>query len=344
MRAWVLRQIDQIQLETVEDPTPAPGEVTVAVKAVGICGSDIPRIYQTGAYDYPLIPGHEFSGVVVGLGPGTDRTWLGRRVGVFPLLPCKTCEPCRKGLFEMCRRYSYIGSRRNGAFAELVTAPAGNLLALPDNVSFEEAAMLEPMAVAVHAMRRAAPRPRDTVAVCGLGTIGLLLTMLLLDAGIAHIHVWGNKDFQKVAVQKVGLSASFYHSNGMDEGQPLPDLGADVLFECVGKNETLAQTIAGAAPGGKVVLVGNPAAPQMAMNRSIYWKILRNQLTVLGTWNSSFTHHADDDWHYILDRLTQGFIRPTEIISHRFPLTDLDKGLRIMRDKTAPYGKIMGLW
>ena len=157
MKAWVLHRINDIRLETVEMPAPQSGEVLVAVKAVGICGSDIPRIYRTGAHRHPLIPGHEFSGVVEVLGKDADSAWLGKRVGVFPLIPCRACGPCMRGQYEMCRNYDYLGSRRDGGFAEYAAVPADNLIELPDNISFEEAAMLEPMAVAVHAMRRVLP-------------------------------------------------------------------------------------------------------------------------------------------------------------------------------------------
>ena len=165
MKAWVLHGIGDIRLEEAACPEPAEQEVLLAVRAVGICGSDIPRIYRTGAYAHPLIPGHEFAGEVTKVGKGVDPSWRGQRVGVFPLIPCRSCDPCQRKLYEMCRCYSYLGSRRNGGFAEYVAVPAGNLLRLPEKVSYEEAAMLEPMAVAVHDMRRAASSLSDTVVV-----------------------------------------------------------------------------------------------------------------------------------------------------------------------------------
>ncbi len=167
MKAWVLHGVDDIRLEDIERPQPGPGEVLLEVRAAGICGSDIPRIYKTGTYSFPTIPGHEFSGVVADVGAETDTSWKGSRAGVFPLIPCRMCAPCLKKQYEMCRNYSYLGSRRDGGFAEYVAVPAENLIRLPDNVSFEAAAMLEPMAVAVHAMRRVLPSASDTVAVCG---------------------------------------------------------------------------------------------------------------------------------------------------------------------------------
>ena len=118
--------------------------------------------------------------------------------------------------------------------------------------------------------------------------------------------------------------------------------GVDAFFECVGKNETLKQAVALTGAAGRIMLVGNPAS-DMTLEKEVYWKILRNQLTVMGTWNSSFTHSQDDDWHYVLEQLKMRRINPAEFITHRFPLEELDKGLEIMRDKKEDYGKVMGM-
>ena len=108
MKAWVLHDIGAIHLEEADRPEPAENEVLVAVKAAGICGSDIPRIFENGTYSFPLIPGHEFSGVVEKAGKAVDPGWIGKRVGIFPLVPCRACGPCRKEQYEMCRHYSYL--------------------------------------------------------------------------------------------------------------------------------------------------------------------------------------------------------------------------------------------
>ncbi len=347
MKAWVLHGAGDLCLEDVRKPLVRGGEVLVQVKAVGICGSDIPRIYKTGAHRHPLIPGHEFSGIVEQVGEGVNKSWLGKPVGVFPLIPCKTCLPCQREQYEMCRDYDYSGSRRDGAFAEYVAVPADNLIEMPEWVSFEAAAMLEPMAVAVHAIRRVAPLAEDTVAVCGLGTIGLLLVMFLKQSGIKNVLVIGNKEFQKQMVLKLGVAEECYcdsKTQAVDAWimERTNHSGADVFFECVGKNETLVQAVNHTIPAGRICLVGNPYS-DMTLEKNVYWKILRNQLTVTGTWNSSFTHDPDDDWHYARSCLALGVIDPTQLISHRFLLEDLDRGFCIMRDKTEDYVKIMGV-
>ena len=378
MKAYVLHGIGDIRYEEVKNPVLQPDEVLIEVKAVGICGSDIPRIYENGTYSFPLIPGHEFSGIVTETGTKADPGWLGKRAGVFPLLPCKNCAPCGQQHYEMCRNYSYFGSRTDGAFAQYVAVPVWNLVELPKEVSYEAAAMLEPMAVAAHAMRsmgfeKRADRPKEegcnaakgtglkedaciaakntgqerkkTVAVCGLGTIGLLLAMFLKEAGIDNLLVIGIKEFQNKNILELGIAKEQYlDSREGDMVRRILDCtdgsGVDVFFECVGKNETVSEAICATAPGGKIQLVGNPAS-DMSFDKNTYWKILRNQLTVKGNWNSSFLHSAEDDWHYVLKRLREGKIHPEHYITQRFSLKELEKGLRIMRDKTEEYVKVM---
>lgn len=343
MKAWILQETGTIKYEETQTPFVMDGEVLISVKTAGICGSDIPRIYRDGAHTMPIICGHEFAGEVVEIGKGVDRKWLNKRVGVFPLIPCRECIACQQKKYEMCRNYGYIGSRQDGAFAEYVRVPVQNLIELPTNVSFEVSAMLEPMSVAVHAMRRAEVKPTDKVIVYGLGTIGLLLVMFLLEKGVSNIYVIGNKEIQKKAVLEMGLKEeNFFDRNGINSllNKKINGKGADIVFECIGKNEIVSQCIELATIGGKVCLVGNPQG-DMTLEKSVYWKILRNQLTILGTWNSSFTQEESDDWHYVLQKLAEGKIQSEKLITHRFAFEELEKGLHIMRDKKEEYIKVM---
>ncbi len=346
MKAYILHGIGDFRYEETEKPVPDEGEVLVRVKNVGICGSDVPRVYKTGMYSYPLSPGHEFAGVVEQAADSSwGQDWIGKRVGVFPLIPCGSCPMCQKKKYELCRKYNYLGSRTNGGFAEYVKVPEANLIELPENVSFEVAAMLEPMAVAVHAMRQSMPQKTDTVVVHGLGTIGYFLAMFLKSEGISNILVIGNKEFQRQQAFALGIRANDYCDAGtQDVGAWIQEktngLGADVYFECVGKNETINQAILSTRPAGMVQLIGNPAS-DMKFDKNTYWKILRNQLTVRGSWNSSFLREEGDDWHYVLQKVAGGLVSPERIITHRFVLKDLERGLQIMRDKTEEYGKIM---
>ncbi|MBR0090505.1 MAG: galactitol-1-phosphate 5-dehydrogenase [Lachnospiraceae bacterium] len=362
MKAQVLYAPGDLRYEEIAEPVIRENEVLLRVTHCGICGSDVPRVYQTGMYHMPCIPGHEFAGTVEACGAAVDAAWQGKCAAVFPLLPCMACDSCKKGIYETCAKYDYLGSRSDGAFSEYVRVPAANLIAIPDGVSPEEAAMSEPMAVAVHAMRMSGitdknKRNNDTpLAVFGAGTIGMLLVMFLLEAGQENVFVIGNKDFQKERCIAFGLKETHFcdirhaedvpawlraHTNGR---------GAGVCFDCVGTNPVITQCVDAAAPGGTVILVGNPAS-DIGLAKANYWKILRRQLTLKGIWNSSFavgTHRPEggsaavaDDWSYVMERLAAHRIRPAELITHRMPLSELDRGLRIMRDKTEPYGKVM---
>ncbi|MCR5474591.1 MAG: galactitol-1-phosphate 5-dehydrogenase [Lachnospiraceae bacterium] len=333
---------------------PGKGQVLVRVMAAGICGSDIPRAYTDGAHNMPIIPGHEFAGTVEDVGEGVSSALIGRRVGVFPLIPCKKCTCCKKRQYEMCRDYDYLGSRSNGAFAEYVVVPEWNLIGLPDEVSFEAAAMLEPMAVAVHAIRqldlplRTLPDHGPRVAVIGLGTIGTLVAAFLYDRGYRDLLVIGNKDFQKKTLKGIGIAEENYCDIRTDDaGRFIMDrtngAGADAFFECVGSSEAAMVAIDNAAPSGKVCFVGNPRS-DMTFDKKVYWKILRNQLKISGTWNSSFlgeAEGADDDWHYVIDRLVKGGIDPQKLITGRYPPERITEGFELMRDKKADYIKVM---
>ena len=350
MKAWVLDGINEFHLKEINKPQPEKGEVLVAVKAAGICGSDIPRIYKTGTYHYPLIPGHEFSGQVVELGGGVDENWLNKPVGVFPLIPCGNCEPCQKGKYELCRQYGYIGSRQNGAFAEYVVVPAKNLIELPAGVSYKAAAMLEPLSVAVHAARRSGlleNRSIDVpIVVCGLGTIGMLLLAVLKCAGFKCVLAIGNKKLQHDKAVQMGLLEEHYcDSKTIDSYDWIMKKtgdGAKVFFECVGKGDTIKLAINSAAPEARVVMVGNPVA-DISMERELYWKILRNQLSVIGSWNSSFNGRNDDDWHYALEVVKKGKIKLKEIVTHEYSIDEMETGLFLMRDKGEDYLKVMSI-
>ena len=372
MKAQILYGIDNIKYVEVNDPKPKEGEALIKVCKCGICGSDIPRIFKTGAHNMPLVPGHEFMGIVEKC---DDRPELvGKRAGVFPLIPCMKCSRCKEHRYEMCENYNYLGSRCDGGFAEYVSVPLWNLLPIPDEVTDDEAAMLEPMCVAVHALRRIGLldagnyENNQAIAVCGLGTIGLLVAMFLKDAGYENVYFIGNKSIQKEIISQIGFPNDHFCDvrygdpaafvDGKTEGK-----GVDYYFECIGRSESYAQAVNLTAPLGKVMLVGNPAS-DMELPRNVYWKILRNQMTLMGTWNSSYLGRnldasessksnafkealdTEDDWAYALERLASWHkslqtVSPSALITHRFDLGHMQEGLQIMRKKSEEYIKIM---
>ena len=321
MKAQVLYGIGDLRYEDIEKPQLKEGWVMVEVMAAGVCGSDIPRIYKTGAHVHPIVPGHEFSGRVVETFDKNSR-WNGKRVVVFPLIPCGKCASCKKKMYEMCSNYNYLGSRCNGGFAEYAAVPEWNLIELPDNVTYRQAAMMEPMAVAVHAMRRFSISKDSSVCV---------ITMFLKSEGIENVYVIGNKEMQKKYVRELGVTEEYFNAG---------HISVDYVFECVGKNETINEAIELAAPDGHIIMVGNPYS-DMYISKDLYWKILRKQLKISGTWNSSYTGEASDDWHYVLNKLEKVQINPEMFITHEYTIKDIQTGMKIMRNKTQEYVKIM---
>ena len=332
MKALLLNDIGK--LEIVERPVPPleSNHVLVEVKACGICGSDIPRVYTDGAHRMPIVPGHEFSGIVKAVAADVDKRWLNKRVGVFPLIPCMKCHQCKQKRYEMCENYSYLGSRTDGGFAEYVAVPSWNLIELPEAVTYKQAAMLEPLAVVAHAIRKPAVKPNDEVTVIGLGAIGLLTTMLLKEVGVDIVYTIGNKSYQNEYAATLGACPIVPSESS-----------SAVVFECVGSEQSLQQAINLAAPAGTIVIVGNPRQ-DMNIPKEIYWKILRKQLKLVGSWNSSFTHNQNDDWHFILSILGKeenNTFHPERFITHKFDLERIKDGFEIMRLKQEPYVKIM---
>ncbi len=353
MKAYVLRGIGQLDFTEVPMPEPKSGWAIVQVKAAGICGADIPRIFQTGTYHFPTIPGHEFAGRVVDVFDEKDRAWVGKTVGVFPLIPCGECFVCKEGAYEMCRNYDYLGSRRDGGFAEFAAVPVWNLIALPEEMRMEEAAMLEPASVALHALRRLTITPEDTVALFGLGTIGILLTQWMRIFGVEKVYAAGHnrrhgemmkltasKHYEYISAGGSEEEADFVQDAVSRVMQKTGGEGVSIAIDCAGAEETLANCIRCVRPGGQVLAVGNPKG-DLAFDKNTYWKILRNQIRLTGTWNSSFCHSPEDDWHQTIEACRGKKLRLSELITHRFAFGELKKGLTIAKDRLEYHNKII---
>ena len=171
MKVLNLKSIGELVYEEMETPKPASGEVLLNIKASGICSSDIERVFLTGTYHFPTIPGHEFAGQIVAIGEGVDEALLGRKASVFPLLPCRECHSCQIEDFPLCSNYNYFGSRCDGGFAEYLAVPVWNLILQDDSVDYKVAALAEPAAVGLHAANMGEVKAGDKVAVIGTGTI-----------------------------------------------------------------------------------------------------------------------------------------------------------------------------
>ncbi len=343
MKACVLHAVGDLRCESVARPAPKPGEALIAVRACGVCGSDIPRVFSKGTYRFPTIPGHEFAGEVVELGEGVDQAWQGRRVAVFPLMPCRKCAACVIGAYAQCEDYDYLGSRCDGAFAEYVCAPVWNLMPIPDSVSFEEAAMTEPAAVAVHALRQACVDIGDNVLVFGAGPIGLMLAMWAKLWGAGRVLLVDIDARKLDFARQLGFDLVFdarSQDNAVAWVHDVTDRGADVVIEASGSSAAFEQCMLAARPFGKVVLMGNPAG-EMKLTQKAYWAILRNELAVRGTWNSVYAPLPRNEWQLVLDAMASGNLNAKPLITHRVALDGLCGALAMMRDQCEFFNKVM---
>lgn len=337
MKAYVLHAVNDLRYEDIDIPACPEGWAILKVKAAGICSSDIPRIFTKGTYHFPTIPGHEFSGIVDSVGSAADSSWVGKHVGCFPLIPCRKCEPCSEGHYEMCAHYDYIGSRRDGAFAEYVAAPVWNLVELPESIPFEHAAMLEPLAVGLHSTKIAGISKGDKVAVIGTGMIGITAAQWARKfSGTDDIYVIGRNEEKRIIVEGTGVR----YINQKEE-KPADDF--NVVIEAVGNPASIDIALNIVKPGGTVVLMGNPSG-DIPLSQNTYWRILRKQLTVCGTWNSAYAGRDASDWTEAVKALKEGSIKVASLITHKFAQEDAFAGFNLMHEHKEPYCKVMTIW
>jgi L-iditol 2-dehydrogenase len=342
MQALVLHAVGDLRLDRVPRPKPGYGEALVRVAACGVCGSDVPRVFEHGTYSFPLIPGHEFAGVVVEV-PESSEVRAGARVAVKPLIPCGNCPFCAIGALAQCRSYDYVGSRRNGAFAEYVAVPTENLVPVPDSVALEEAALTEPAAVALHAVRQGGVGPGDTVAVLGAGPIGMLVAQWARIWGAGNVFLADIDESKLAFVEELGLGTAV-NSRAEDPvtriRQETGGLGPDLIVEAAGVPATLLQAIWLARPLGSIVIMGNPAA-DVTLPQDAISQILRKELTIRGTWNSHMVALPVDEWVVALEMVAQRRLRIEPLISHRVPLAQGVQALTMMRDRSEPYNRVI---
>jgi L-iditol 2-dehydrogenase len=325
-------------------PDAPPGGVLIRIGACGVCGSDIPRIFRKGTYRFPTTPGHELAGTIVAIGEGVEGYRAGDRVAVFPLLWCGRCSACEQGRYVMCEDYDYLGSRSDGGFAEYVTAPARNLAPVPEGVSLEAAAMTEPAAVALHALRRVGtPLLHRTVAVFGAGPIGLIVGQWARAMGAATVALFDIVPAKLDLARRIGFERVF-DSRTEDPRARIEALtggqGAHVCVEAAGVPATTVQAISCARRGGSVVLLGNPSA-DVTLPAALISQAMRREVALLGTWNSDFSVHGDDDWRAALQAMESGVLDVESLVTHRVSLAAAWDALRMIRDQREFVSKVL---
>ncbi len=341
MKALVLSDIGKIDYTDYPAPEAQEGEVLLKVKACGICSSDRARIFETGTYDFPTIPGHEIAGEIAGLGRGVNPELLGRKAAVYPLLPCRQCSYCKEGRFSLCEHYSYMGSRCDGGFAEYVAVPVFNIEVLPNDMSYISAAMCEPAAVALHALKRAGMKEGDIVAVVGTGTIGLLAAKIARLRGASKVIVLGRSKERIKFASEHGADHVVNDNWSPEEAVKQLTYGdmANVVLECAGNSESADTAVKIARKGAGVAFVGEPQG-QIAFSRDTYWKILRKELNIHGVWNSEFAS-PESDWREVVALLSSGRLDAESLVTNKFSLSEYREAFSLLKDRERFSVKIM---
>lgn len=305
-------------------------ECLVQVSHAGICASDFPRTFDGGAYHYPLVLGHEFSGTVIELGSSCSTDLLGKRVAVFPLLPCRNCQMCSKSDFVKCKAYGYYGSRTDGGLSELIAVKSWNLFSIPDEISLADAALIEPVSVSVHAISRAQAeieaRLKDGgchAAIFGAGFLGLVSAAVLrMRFPTLEIDVFDRNAEKEVFLKGLNVGFNVVREEADWESRIGVGNQFDLAFEMTGAPGVLSRAIQLVAPGGSIILVGNPSS-DFILKKSVASLILRKELRLEGSWNSSFRpDKGQDDWEESL-RLLQSGLLPSSFVSHHSGLEEL---------------------
>ncbi|NDO83772.1 galactitol-1-phosphate 5-dehydrogenase [Citrobacter sp. NCU1] len=325
MKVVALTAIGHLELQERAIPIPAEGEVLLKIMASGVCGSDIPRAYQTGTLGFPRVLGHEFAGRVEAVGPGGNPELIGKRMAVFPIVPCKTCEFCQQHHYPRCLNYSSYGSRRDGGFSEYLTVPEFNLVEFPDHVSYTAAAMLEPATIALHVIRRAKPDLNDNIAIFGAGPIGLMAArwaklqgaqkVMLIDIDAKKIEFCRQLGFEHVclATEQDAVEWVLQNTGGF---------GAHITIEGSGSRTGLAQALLTCRVYGKVMLMGNPH-DDMQIPRDVYDKAMRKELIIASVYNSVYKQMPHDEWVDAANAISRGKLQVNDLISHQVEIDNV---------------------
>lgn len=324
MKAVRMYNPGDLRIEDVEKPSPKADEVLIQIMAVGVCGSDIPRINVYGAYISPITPGHEFAGKVVEVGSDVKAFKVGDKVTVPPLIPCNNCEWCEKGVYSLCESYDYFGSRRDGAMAEYVAVSESSLLKVPDTVSYIDAATTDPAANAMHGLAQAQMKKGDFVCAYGAGPIGLYAIQAAKAMGASKVFAVDLGE-EKIKIAKacgadVVIDAKTQDPVAIIEKETNGKM-CDVVIDFTGAPPAQKKCIEVAGKMSRIVLVGISHAGLDLSEKEVD-KLMRGQISLIGSWNSFTDPFPGDDWFTALKMFESGEIKAGPMLSHKLSLDD----------------------
>jgi L-iditol 2-dehydrogenase len=339
MKAVKLYEPGNLKVEEVDVPQIDQDEVLLKVKAVGICGSDIPRALVKGAYYEGITLGHEFSGEIVSCGEAVDCWEIGDRVTVAPLVPCRKCDYCNNGKYSLCESYNYYGSRTDGAMAHFIKVNYRNLLKLPDNISYEDGAMVDPAANAVHGLWRGNITSGDTTVIIGLGAIGLFAVQFARVMGakkVIAIDIFDEKlEIAKELGADVTINSMKQNPEDFLEGEQI-----DCILETSGSPIAQNQAILIAGKLARVVFLGISNRDLQLSSKAVN-QLLRNEIHVNGSWNSFSNPFPGREWTYSIQLMSEGKIKTAPIVSHRLKLSETPNVFMQIKNKEIVFNKIL---
>jgi L-iditol 2-dehydrogenase len=340
MKALVLEKYNEFVLRETDIPELKPGWVLVKVEACGICGSDVHGMDgSTGRRQPPVIMGHEASGSIHDVAPDVSGWKIGDRVTFDSTISCGKCFYCNRGDINLCEDRRVLGVscneyRQNGAFAEYVTVPTHILYAIPENISFEQAAMIEAVSVAVHATSISGVKENDTAVVIGCGMIGLLCIQALKAAGCGKVIAIDQIEEKLELARQLGAELTL-HSTDPELNRLILDetenRGADITFEVVGIEPTVNLAIDCTRKGGTVTLIGN-LAPEIKIPLQ---KVVTRQLKLQGSCASA------GEYPHCLELIASGQIKVDALISKVAPLKDGNEWFHRLYNKEAGLMKVI---
>ncbi len=344
MKAAILHAKDDLRYETCPTPQIKEGEVLVKVKAVGICGSDIPRVLGEGAHFYPIVLGHEFSGEVVEIGKGVKQLKEGDNVAGVPLLPCHVCDDCARGNYSHCKDYSFIGSRTQGAFAEFVAVPEKNAVRFDSSVSYNQGAFFEPSTVALHGLFCAEYKGGEDVAILGGGTIGIFATQWAKLFGARSVTVFDIDEERLDLARKFGADFTI---NTLSEDfrdqvtEFTRNKGFGFVFETAGVDITMKLAYEIAANKAKVCFIGTPHK-NLIFEPELFEKMNRKEFTLTGSWMSYSAPFPGKEWALTADFFSTGRLKLDDsLIFKKLFMRDIKQGFDLYKTPGAVKGKIM---
>lgn len=316
-------------LRDVPRPQVQPGTVIVRVRAVGICGTDIPIFEGIRPVPYPLIPGHEIAGVIDEVGPGVEGWQVGDRVVVGLVVGCGTCEYCRRGDEPLCPNIRELGIHMDGGYAEYLRAPVSTLHRLPEDMSFIAGASADPLASSYRGIRRLGINPEDRVVIFGPGPIGLYALQAVAARSPGVLMMVGRSPARLDIARALGATHVFSTRQG-DVAEAVAEATggrmATVVIEATGNHAVLPDLFRVAARGARVLLVGifhHPATAHLD-------PVVRHELQVMGTFCYNW-----DDLEVSIELLRRGIVRTDGIVTHVLPLSEMAKALDLIKRREA---------